>query len=118
MSLPLHPVLVQLRQLRQATGLSLLKLEEKHGITAGVVGSWERGDRRPTVDALQRVLDVYGYDLVAVPRHRVPGGAPVVRTAADMTTLLRKSAEALQMIADQLDPEELPLPAPDAEPEG
>lgn len=98
MSGPLHPVIAQLRDIRKAAGLSLQQLERQHGIKAVVAGSYERGDRRPSVDGLQVLLDVYGYQLVAVPRARTLDGRPTVRTAAQICELLRA-------IADQVDPE-------------
>lgn len=94
----MHPVMAQLRDLRKAAGLSQQQVERRHGIKAVVVGSYERGDRRPTIDSLQQLLDVYGYQLVAVPRERTLDGRPTVRTAQQICDLLRA-------IADQVDPE-------------
>lgn len=105
---PMHPVVGLLRELRRTAGLSLMDIERQHGIPAVVVGSYERGDRRPTVEALQRLLDIYGHQLVAVPRERTLDGRPTVRTAAQITAVLRA-------IADQLEPEVLPLPATEPE---
>lgn len=100
---PLHPAVAKLRELRKAAGLSLDQLERKHGLKAVAVGSYERGDRHPSVTTLQRVLDVYGYQLVAVPRHHRVDGGPVIRTPEGITAVLRQ-------IADQLDPDKPPLP--------
>lgn len=94
----MHPVIAQLRDLRKAAGLSQQQVEQRHGIKAVVVGSYERGDRHPSIDSLQALLDVYGYQLVAVPRDRTVDGRPTVRTPQQITDLLRA-------IADQLDPE-------------
>jgi transcriptional regulator with XRE-family HTH domain len=101
----MHPVTAQLRDLRDATGLSLVALERKHGIPAIVLGSWERGDRQPTINKIQQVLDVYGYQLVAVPRARTLNGRPTVRTPAANAALLRA-------IADQLDEPPMTDPVP------
>lgn len=94
----MHPVVAQLRELRKAAGLSLQQMERQHGIAAVVVGSYERGDRRPTVEAVQRLLDIYGHQLVAVPRARTLDGRPTVRTPQQICDVLRA-------IADQVDPE-------------
>lgn len=94
----MHPVIAKLRELRRAAGLSLQQVERSHGIKAVVIGSYERGDRRPTIDSLQQVLDIYGYQLVAVPRDRSLGGRPTIRTPEQITDLLRA-------IADQFDPQ-------------
>lgn len=96
---PLHPVVAKLRDLRHAAGLTLEQVARVHGIPGVVLGSYERGDRRPSIDRVQEVLDIYGYDLIAVPKAR-PNGR-TVRTAEQMTAMLRA-------IADQLDPDQLP----------
>ena len=110
---PPHPVITQMRELRNAAGLSLQQLERQHGMKAMSVGSWERGDRHPPVEQIQRLLDIYGYDLVAVPKARRVNGRPTIRTAADITLALRTTSDMLQTIADQLDPEELAVTEPE-----
>lgn len=117
----MHPVVALLRDLRQAARLSLQQVERKFDIPAVVLGSWERGDRRPTVDGIQRVLDVYGWELVAQPRDRTRDGGPTVRTPAQNAAILRAIADQLDP-EDQAEPEESPdtdeLPAPNAGSEG
>jgi transcriptional regulator with XRE-family HTH domain len=105
----MHPVVALLRELREAAGLSLHDVERMYGVKATVVGSYERGNRRPTVEAVQRLLDFYGHDLVTVPRDRAADGRPTVRSATQITTVLRQ-------IADQLEPDELPATSTQPEP--
>lgn len=84
-----------LRQLRNTTGLSLEQAAEKFGIAAVVIGSYERGDRHPTVDKLNRLLGCYGYEIAAVPLGAVivpptgPGTPPRVWTEQDVADTLR-----------------------------
>jgi transcriptional regulator with XRE-family HTH domain len=61
---PLRPRLRELRGLRQ---LSLTGAAEKSGLAAVVIGSYERGERRPTPEVLRRLLGAYGYELAIVP---------------------------------------------------
>lgn len=86
-----HPICVLLRELRQAAGLSLGQIEEKFGIAAVVLGSYERGDREPPLRKLVHILSLYGYRLEAVPV-----GAQVIRPPADMVSDLRAIADQLE----------------------
>lgn len=64
----LHPIYVRLRQLRNARGWSLAQLERRHpDWNQIVVGSYERGDRRATVEVVDRLLQVYGCKLAVIP---------------------------------------------------
>lgn len=89
-----HEIFAQLRELRQATGLSLAQLEARTGHRAIVVGSWERGDRHPTVEALDELLRVYGRRLAIVPIDEP--GAPKVWTDDEMVSALRGIAARLE----------------------
>lgn len=97
-----HPVYALLRKLRRAKGLSLQQFEEQHGIAAVVVGSWERGDRKPSIDRVDEVLRIYGYELRAVPI-----GAQVVDPTDPHTALHLMTDEqmssTLRRIATQID---------------
>lgn len=90
MSTP-HPVCRTLRELRRATGLSLSQVQDRMGINAIVLGSYERGDRTPPLSKIEEVLNAFGYTLRAVPQT-----ASAVRIPGDM-------ADELRLIADQLD---------------
>lgn len=72
-----HPVCKQLRELRQALGMSLPDASRHLGIPAVVIGSYERGDRNPPLRRLEETLNGYGYTLAAVPKDydavRLPG---------------------------------------------
>lgn len=50
----------RLRTVRQGLGLTLNTAAEKAEIAPVVIGSWERADRRVTVDQLYRLADGYG----------------------------------------------------------
>lgn len=50
----------RLRRVRHELGLSLNAAAEKASIPAVVIGSWERADRRVSVDQLYRLADGYG----------------------------------------------------------
>ena len=63
------PICGVLLRLRALSGLSLRQVEDKSDgrWKAVVVGSYERGDRRPTVEQARALLGFYGYDLAVVP---------------------------------------------------
>lgn len=68
----LDPIPVQMRAARQQLGWSLADAEEKTGIPIPVTGSWERGERNPTLPALRRWAAAYGRTLVMLePGERV-----------------------------------------------
>ncbi|MER7278337.1 helix-turn-helix transcriptional regulator [Dactylosporangium sp. NPDC000244] len=82
------PLRTRLRELRTQHNLSLEGAARKSGLAAVVIGSYERGDRRPTPDALRKLLRVYGYKLAFVPVD-----APVETGVAD----------TLRSLADRID---------------
>lgn len=64
------PIAEQMRAARQRRGWSLRAMAERSGISEVVIGSWERGDRRPSLPQVRRWLAALGHDLIAVG----PGG--------------------------------------------
>ena len=48
---------------RIAAGLTQAQLADKVGVAAQHVGRWERGERRPKIDALVRLADALGCDV-------------------------------------------------------
>jgi transcriptional regulator with XRE-family HTH domain len=87
-----HPLCALLRQLRQEAKLSLTEVQQRYGISAIVLGSYERGDREPPLRKMEAALGMYGYRLLAVPIH----GAPAVRLSTDMAAELRAIADQLE----------------------
>lgn len=85
MTRPVDPLCERLREIRQRAGLSLQQVQEKSAgrWKAVVVGSWERGDRTPTVRGARELLDFYGFRLEVlgpddvVARHGADGGSSV-----------------------------------------
>lgn len=75
-----HWILRRLRQLRVEAGLSLTGAEVGTGIPAIVIGSYERGDRAPSVHRVDELLHHYGYRLAVVPA--TSNGTRVEATAA------------------------------------
>jgi transcriptional regulator with XRE-family HTH domain len=86
-----HPVCKQLRDLRKAARLSLPDFEDRHNISGLVLGSYERGDRNPPLIKLERILNCYGYTLVAIPKD------------FDAVRLTGNIVQELRMIAYQLE---------------
>lgn len=56
----------RMRTIRQSLGWSLETAAHKVGTTAVAIGSWERGDRHPSVDRVAHVLATYGHRLAIV----------------------------------------------------
>jgi transcriptional regulator with XRE-family HTH domain len=92
-----HPVCLKLRELRRAAGLSLSQLQDRHGMNAVLVGSYERGDRQPPLVKLDALLHVFGYRLTAVP---IGGVTDHVRTPHDMIAELRSITAQLEKTYD------------------
>lgn len=86
-----HPICGLLRELRLAAGMSLGNVETLHGMSAVVVGSYERGNREPPVGKLEKALNIYGYTLRAVPL-----GAESIRLPSDIVADLRSIADQLE----------------------
>lgn len=85
-----HPICASLRELRKAAGLSLTQMEELHGISAVLMGSYERGDRIPPLPKIDSLLGFFGYKLAAVPLDHT-----AVRIPSDMVTELRAIASQI-----------------------
>ncbi|MGI6010170.1 MAG: helix-turn-helix domain-containing protein [Ruminococcus sp.] len=49
----------KLRELRQANGLSQKKLAEKLGVAQSSINYWEKGQRVPSSDAIQKIADFF-----------------------------------------------------------
>jgi len=86
-----HHICETLRQLRLSTGWSLVQFQEKFGIAAVAVSSYERGDRLPPLPRVDQILACYGYRLEAVP------------VRADSVLPVTNMVERLRAIADQLE---------------
>jgi DNA-binding XRE family transcriptional regulator len=63
-----HPVVSTLRSERMALGLTLDQFARKVGYNRSIVGEWERGARRMSLDALQNVAQALGYDITLTRR--------------------------------------------------
>lgn len=90
-----HPLCVMIRELRKASGVSLSTFEERHGIGAVVLGSYERGDREPGIHRIDNILNVFGYKLTAVPIGVEDGVAPTMMPT-DIIHTLRGIAAQLE----------------------
>lgn len=87
-----HPLCVLLRRLRQASGVSLQRMEQLHGLKAVVLGAYERGDREPPIRKLDEALRLYGYQLAAIP---IDADDPV-QLSGDYVADLRRIADHLE----------------------
>jgi transcriptional regulator with XRE-family HTH domain len=89
----LHPICKQMRDLRMAARLSMAEAEQLTGVSAVVLGSYERGDRIPPLPKADLILRPYGYRIVAVPVD-----FDAIRLPSDI-------AHELRTIADQIEKE-------------
>lgn len=62
-----HPIAALLRKIRTDAGLSLDQAAKRTGMASAVIGSYERGDRRASLEQVDRVLGPYGYRLTVEP---------------------------------------------------
>lgn len=88
---PVHRICRMLRQLRHAAQLSLTEIEAQWGISAVVLGAYERGDRIPPLHKLEHILNHFGYELQAVPC-----GTKPVRLSGDVVSDLRAIADQIE----------------------
>ncbi len=95
----IHPLCRLLRELRRQAGLSLGQVEARYGMSAVVIGAYERGDREPPARKLEAAFAIYGYKLTAVPI-----SDRAVQLAPDMVSSLRAIAAQLEDRAQNLTP--------------
>lgn len=101
-----HPVLGQLRELRKTRGESLRAAAKRIGVPDVVLGSYERGDRSPTVERLDVVLRAgYGMRLAVVPAGQRDEPTPD-RIADDLVAAadhVRRIGHTLGVLSDLAD---------------
>ena len=52
--------MMRIRDLRTCAGMTQRELGDKLGISGAAVAPWETGGKRPTVDNLERMADIFG----------------------------------------------------------
>jgi transcriptional regulator with XRE-family HTH domain len=62
----------RLRAIRQAKGLTLSEASRLTRITAMTLGSWERGDRKPTLENLIRLCNRYEVSIESLVKEEEP----------------------------------------------
>lgn len=91
-----NPIIAELRQARQARGISLAELERRAGWRRATIASHERGDRAVSLTRLLQWADHLDYELVLMPK-----GQPV-RADVRLLMVLRDMAEQVVEQCDQL----------------
>ncbi len=64
----------QIKIARQFAGLTQAELASVLGIKQATVSKYEKGEIIPSVERLEKILDVLGYELQIVPKHNNPEG--------------------------------------------
>ena len=100
----LHPLADELRHFRRAAGLSLEALAKLTGVPAVVIGSYERGDRQPSLFTLDRLFAALGQEIAIRPAGSAETG--YARTPAQMVLDLHAIAAQLELIVDTTRAEE------------
>ena len=96
-----HPIYNKLRQLREAAELTLPAAAEQMKVSAAALGSWERGDRRPSLARVDEILHHFGYELrvVAIGAVLLDPAEP----AAGLVLTDEQMVAQLRHVAAQLD---------------
>lgn len=88
-----------IREWRKHRGLTLERLADRIGVTAGAIGQLERGEvgyTQPMLEALAEALQTIPGALVSWPPGRDPGMADILRRATpEQAATIRTMAEAL-----------------------
>lgn len=83
-----------LRELRRSSGLSLAQFQEKTGVPAVVMGSYERGDRKASLDRAEDLLAFFGKKIVVVDAEGTDSAH--IRTREELAGMLREAASLLE----------------------
>lgn len=86
-----HHICKQMRDLRRAGGMSLVAAADVTGVPDIVLGSYERGDRQPSLFKVEQILNAYGYTLAAVPKD-----FDAIRLPSDIAGELRAIADIFE----------------------
>ena len=78
---PLDPLIVALRDRREAAGLRREDLAKRAGVPAASIGNWERGLTTPTLAVFRRLAEALGLTMAVTVPTTTPQSAIAPRTA-------------------------------------
>lgn len=67
---------MRLRERRESLKISQIELAEKVGVTQNTISQWETGSRRPNIDMLVKLTEVFGCtadELLGIERKKTEG---------------------------------------------
>lgn len=67
---PTRHLLKRIREIRTAAGVNVLQAAQRAGLMHGSLQRWEKLSVIPRVDTLNRLLEVFGYELIIVRKGR------------------------------------------------
>lgn len=70
--MPGSPLSVQLRQAREAAGLTVTEVARRAGTSRATIYAYESGRVSPSLETAQRVLAASGHDLIVVAAEQTP----------------------------------------------
>lgn len=85
----------KLKELREAKGFNQGDLAKKVGLTRPLVSMWENDKARPSIEALQKLEKIFGYNLFTLlDRENAPVNVPIDQVNSGLTIPLYEAISA------------------------
>ena len=79
----------EIRRLRKASGLNQVSFADKMDVSQSTVASWENGTRRPDLDALCRIADLFDVSLDELLCRKQSSADPLTPSESELISIFR-----------------------------
>lgn len=79
----------EIRRLRKASGLNQVQFADRIDVSQSTVASWENGTRRPDLDALCKIADLFNVGLDELLSRKQPASDPLTPSESELITIFR-----------------------------
>ena len=79
----------EIRRLRKLSGFNQISFADKMGVSQSTVASWENGTRRPDLDALCRIADLFDVSIDVLLCRKQPSADPLTPSESELITIFR-----------------------------
>lgn len=80
----------EIRRLRKSSGLNQVSFADKMDVSQSTVASWENGTRRPDLDALCRIADLFDVSLDELLCRKQSSADPLTFSESELITIFRE----------------------------
>ena len=93
---------IRMRALRQGAGLSQMELGNRANLDHTYIGGIERGERNLSIEAIEKVADGLGIDIIRLFQHSSQRSVESQQIAELVALLERKDEETIKRVLDMV----------------